>query len=131
MDILSDKIVKTRKPHKCGACSRMFPAGTMMRTVTGIYDGIDTWRECPTCQILLSKFPEKFDNGFREFDVDCVDIELQEDQTPEQLLEELSTLYVLETDSGTTIVDRDLAIEIDNEMQRIVIGEKIELLKEP
>lgn len=63
MDVISDKTVKTRKHHKCSACCRDFPPGTIMRTFINKYDGeINTWRECPTCQILLSTYRRFFED---------------------------------------------------------------------
>ena len=89
MDVLSDKIVKIRKPHMCNACGRLFEAGTLMRTQVQADNGIQTWRECPTCMELLSKHR----NHFRQYDdfddiclEFCVNEELKCDQTPESLL---------------------------------------------
>ena len=55
-DILTNKIVITKKPHRCWGCLRMFPINTAMGyistagfgTVIGSY-----W--CNTCQEVLSK----------------------------------------------------------------------------
>ena len=38
MDVLTQKLVKTRKPHTCFGCGRVFPAGTRMEFST-IADG--------------------------------------------------------------------------------------------
>lgn len=87
MDILSDKIVTTRKKHICSACGREFPAGTRMHTIVHTYDGIQVWRECPTCRILLSKYDEEFiDASEGVFYEGCVADYLKKDQTPEELL---------------------------------------------
>lgn len=87
MDILSDKIVTTRKSHRCNACRRVFEAGTKMRIQVNNSDGLIIWRECPTCQELLSKyhshFKDDFDNVYYE---GCVNEALERGQTPEQLL---------------------------------------------
>lgn len=91
MDILRDKIVKTRKKHMCNACGRSFEKGTMMRTQVNTFDGIQTWRECPTCQQLLSKYRSHFasypDDVCHEF---CVNEMLEPGQIPEDLLSKLN-----------------------------------------
>ena len=90
MDILRDKIVTTRKKHMCNACGRLFEKGTKMRTQVNTFDGIGTWRECPTCEKILSKYRAKFvddyDNVIHEF---CINEVLEKGQTPEDLLSEL------------------------------------------
>ena len=87
MDILSDKIVTTRKKHMCNACGRTFDKGVKMRTQVNVTDGIQTWRECPTCTELLSThrsyFEDDSDRVCYEF---CVSEVLERGQTPEQLL---------------------------------------------
>ena len=92
MDILSDKIVTTRKKHMCNACGRTFEKGTKMRTQVNTFEGtIGSWRECPTCEQLLRKYRSKFvdydyENVAYEF---CVNEVLEKSQTPEELLIEL------------------------------------------
>jgi len=91
MDILSDKIVKTRKKHNCCACGRVFDKGTMMRTQVNTMDGIQTWRECPTCTELLSKHRSHFEDDYNHVCYsDCVSEALERGQTPEQLLSALA-----------------------------------------
>ena len=90
MDILSDKIVITRKKHRCSACGRVFDAGTKMRTQVNTSDGLQTWRECPTCQELLSKHRSYFEDGYNECHANCVDEALNRGQTPEELLASLN-----------------------------------------
>ncbi len=89
VNIIRDKTVVTRKIHCCSACGRAFKASTKMRTQVNIYEGsIGTWRECPTCTELISKFPDHFkDEGV--FPHLCVDEILVKGQTPEDLLEKL------------------------------------------
>lgn len=90
MDILSDKIVTTRKSHKCDACGRLFPAGTKMNTQVNVYDGIQTWRSCMTCYTLMLEFKDLFfDDVEYMYPADCVYNVLENGQTPEWLLEEL------------------------------------------
>ncbi len=90
MDILSDKIVTTRKKHKCSACRRMFEKGTKMRTQVNTSDGIGTWRECPTCQELLLKHRSNFEDYDQMCYEGCVSEVLERGQTPEELLSALS-----------------------------------------
>jgi rubredoxin len=91
MDILSDKIVTTRKKHRCSACGRIFEAGTKMRTQVNTSDGLQTWRECPTCQELLSKHRSKFEDDYEHLCYEfCVNEVLEKGQTPEELLASLN-----------------------------------------
>lgn len=90
MDILSDKIVITRKKHNCSACGRVFDKGTKMRAQVNTLDGIQTWRECPTCIELLSKHRSYFTDGEDICYSDCVNEALNRGQTPEELLIELN-----------------------------------------
>ena len=91
MDIISDKIVKTRKKHKCSACGRIFEKGTKMRTQVNTLDGIQTWRECPTCQELLSKHRSKFEDDYDHLCYElCVNELLEKGQTPAELLDSLN-----------------------------------------
>ena len=90
MDILSDKIVKTRKARCCDACYRKFPKGTQMRRQVNTYDGIGTWYECPTCQDLLLNYYSYFaDNNYGEVESGCVAESLERDETPQDLLKRL------------------------------------------
>lgn len=87
MDILRDKIVKTRKKHNCSACWRVFDKGTQMRTKVNTFDGIVTWRECPTCTELLQKYRSLFEDDYDRMAYEgCVNEALYRGQTPEQLL---------------------------------------------
>ena len=91
MDILSDKIVITRKKHRCSACGRLFENGTKMRTQVNTFDGIQTWRECPTCTELLSEYRSHFEDYDGMCYQGCVNEACESGQTPEQLLEQLKT----------------------------------------
>lgn len=87
MDILSDKIVETRKKHNCNACGRIFDKGTKMRTQVNTFDGIGTWRECQTCTELLSKYRSLFKDDYDHICYsNCVIEVCERGQTPEQLL---------------------------------------------
>jgi len=46
---LRDGKVKTRKPHRCHGCQKLFPKGTMLYSQTGIEDGIYTVYICDDC----------------------------------------------------------------------------------
>jgi len=89
MTILSDKIVTTRKKHRCNACMRVFEAGTKMRTQVNTEDGIMTWRECPSCNELLSKHRAIFEDEDNMCFEGCVNEVLKKGQTPEELLLQL------------------------------------------
>lgn len=51
--MLTDKTVKTKKPHTCYGCSRKFPAGTKMQYQAGVWQG-DFWTSyfCLPCNEL-------------------------------------------------------------------------------
>lgn len=91
MDILSNKIVKTRKKHNCSACGRGFEKGTQMRIQVDAFDGIGVWRECPTCTKLLSKYSSHFEDDYDNmYFRNCVNEVLEGGQTPEELLNVLA-----------------------------------------
>jgi len=89
MDILSDKIVKTRKPHICSACLRRFEAGSRMRRQVNVEDEIVSWYECETCIQLLSRHRGYFEDEYNYAWMGCVNNTLDRDQTPEDLLRKL------------------------------------------
>ena len=91
MDIISDKIVITRKKHRCSACGRLFEKGIQMRTQINTFDGIQAWRECPTCTELLSMYRSEFEDYDGMCYCDCVREVCAHGQTPEQLLQQLKT----------------------------------------
>lgn len=73
MDVISDKQVKTRKSHRCYACNRLFPPGTIMHSQTNTFDGISTIYSCQTCDTLMSEFSDSFyDDGEQVFPSECV-----------------------------------------------------------
>lgn len=91
MDILSDKIVTTRKDHRCDACCRKFPKGSKMRAQVNTFNGIGQWRTCMTCTELTDRFNYQFEyDGY--VPESCVKDRIDNDfpgLTPEQLLEKL------------------------------------------
>ena len=91
MDILSDKVVITRKSHKCDACGRTFEKGSKMHLQVNTFDGIQSWRTCLTCQELLSIYSEYFIDSDDLFHENCVKEQLTQEQTPEDLLSEFTT----------------------------------------
>jgi hypothetical protein len=61
MDIISDKVVKTRKPHMCFGCGRKFEKGTTMNCQVNKHDGeIHAVYSCETCQELMRDHGELF-----------------------------------------------------------------------
>ena len=57
MSIISYKMVKTRKEHRCVGCARKMPKGSNMQSVTSSNDGKilrDYW--CNTCQTYWNKY---------------------------------------------------------------------------
>ena len=56
MDILSSKLVKTRKPHKCVACGRVFPEESSMFRVSTA-DGGTAYTDyiCTTCSVVMHR----------------------------------------------------------------------------
>jgi len=101
MNILSEKIVTTRKKHSCSACFRFFEKGTKMKTQVNVYDGtINTWRTCPTCTEILSKYPSRFEDDYHIIEGGCVAEVKEVGQTPEQLLEYLNKQYYKKLNDG-------------------------------
>lgn len=91
--VLSDKVVKTRKPHRCTACLRTFPAGSIMKRQVHTEDYFQTWNECQTCMQILSRHYTYFaDNHCDNVEEGCVKDALEKDQTPEQLLKYLDNV---------------------------------------
>lgn len=91
MNIISEKVVTTRKRHQCAACQRRFEPGTRMLTQVNTCGGdINTWRTCSTCTVLIEKYSERFINDENVYPEGCVSEELSPGQTPEDLLKELN-----------------------------------------
>lgn len=54
VDILKDKIVKTRKEHNCYGCDRSFPKCSELLNVISVTDGvIHSSYYCEVCQSFL------------------------------------------------------------------------------
>lgn len=90
-EILSEKVVKIKKPHICFACGRTFPVGTMMTYQVNVFDGdFCSIYTCNTCsQLFIKKQHELWDDLDSVFPEFCVDYALQQNgyETPEQWLE--------------------------------------------
>ena len=88
MDILKDKTVTTRKPHKCLMCGRVFPAGTQMNYQVNTCDGLCAVYTCNTCMELRDHIEiDVWEEGFTE---NCVTEEMVDFNfkgTPEEYLE--------------------------------------------
>ena len=56
MNIVSDKKVKTRKPHKCWGCMEDIPTGATVQAVTSVDGGkIATVYWCDRCADFITK----------------------------------------------------------------------------
>lgn len=66
MDVLTKKIVKTRKPHTCFGCERKFPSGTTMEFST-IADGgtVHNSYLCQTCLEVIANLVRE--SGYFEY----------------------------------------------------------------
>jgi len=56
-DIISTKLVKTRKPHRCFFCAELYSSGTIMRSTT-YKDGKELYREhiCNVCGEYIQRY---------------------------------------------------------------------------
>ncbi len=52
------KRVKTRKPHPCWGCARVFPAGSMLERVTTIENSIDGFWTGYWCKVCHAVWPK-------------------------------------------------------------------------
>lgn len=90
MDILSDKIVTTRKDYICNLCYRKTDKGNKMRSQVNTYDGIQQSRICLTCDELMKKHGKYISDDQNWFESGCVDQCLEKGETPEMLLQRLN-----------------------------------------
>jgi len=79
--VLKNLNVTTKKVHRCFSCLRKFPVNTEMRYQVCIYEGdFCTTYACKTCLEIMTLSKEyEWESGY-------VDEQLQESQTPEDLL---------------------------------------------
>jgi len=54
--LLSTSKPIARKDHKCSECRRTISKGTPYLKETVVYDGIATYKLCPTCESIRSTF---------------------------------------------------------------------------
>lgn len=66
-DILSQLQVRTRKPHRCWGCARLFPAGTEMETTAGA-DGGKMFR-CYWCSVCIAVMATWHPQDLEEIDL--------------------------------------------------------------
>ena len=90
MDVLSSKIVTTRKPHECVACTRIIPKGRSMIRST-VKDGGELYTnyECSACNALISMGIGVCPDD-HTYDYGCMieECEAWGVDTPEELLEQ-------------------------------------------
>lgn len=55
MDIVSDKTVKTKKPHRCWGCTKEYPKASIMRVVVCKNDSISRAYWCEKCTERINK----------------------------------------------------------------------------
>jgi len=84
MDVLTQKLVKTRKPHTCFGCGRTFPTGTSMEFST-IADGgtVNNSYLCGTCIDVVDQISSEsgyFEYGFGELREDALSLESERKQ---------------------------------------------------
>lgn len=84
MDVLTQKLVKTRKPHTCFGCGRTFPAGASMEFST-IADGgmVNNSYLCRTCIDVVDQISSEsgyFEYGFGELREDALSLESERKQ---------------------------------------------------
>lgn len=92
MEILKDKVVKTRISHNCFCCGRKFDKGSMMWHQVNVYEGfLNSNHTCVTCKILIREYPTIFmEYGIIEqYGILYHIKERGLNETPEEMLENL------------------------------------------
>ncbi len=91
MEVINQKVVKTRKAHYCMSCCRKFEAKTMMHNQVNVHDGhINSIYWCETCDALMKVDSPMFKDCYGQFWEGCVADHLGKGQSPEDLLLELT-----------------------------------------
>ena len=63
---IRSKIVKTRKPHRCFGCARLFEAGTEMLKEEVVDDGMWTCYLCNTCASISNELEPWDEFGYSD-----------------------------------------------------------------
>lgn len=84
MEALTQKFVKTRKPHTCFGCGRRYPAGSTME-FAAIADGgtVNNSYLCITCVDIVDQISSEsgyFEYGFGELRDDAISLESERKQ---------------------------------------------------
>lgn len=59
MDILQNKIITTRKPHKCWGCAEEFPSGSKLRKYVAVDNGeFQASYYCPDCDERVTEIDD-------------------------------------------------------------------------
>ena len=77
MHTFTDKMVKTRKDHKCQGCMKNFPAGKQMRYIVNIWEGhFHYFYLCHKCDTCMRDIDDLDQDGFQpgeipNYAIDC------------------------------------------------------------
>jgi hypothetical protein len=76
----SNRIVTTRKPHRCFGCCGEIPVGAKASYSTGVYDGyFFASYFCSACVEWLAEHPGYFEDGICEGDINTAREEVQDE----------------------------------------------------
>jgi hypothetical protein len=65
-ELYDEKIVKSRKDHKCSECRRVIKKGEHYKRIKGLWDGyFSTYKHCADCQSIAKEF-------FHSFNFECL-----------------------------------------------------------
>ena len=75
-DVLTEKVVKTRKSHICFGCGRQFPKDTKMIYQT-VADGgaVNTFYICDTCWEIMGRMDYWDEFGYGELREEALELE--------------------------------------------------------
>ena len=76
MSIISNKDIKTRKPHTCWGCAIEYPKGTTMQCIVDTEGGIEAYYWCKTCQEVIEQSNTTEDDGINMDDLPLLNEEL-------------------------------------------------------